>query len=71
MATGKLRVSVLELDGNMTMYDLKTLSVYDLIIRNSITVNGTLNVDGPFIIETRTSDPQSPENGRIWLRTDL
>ena len=26
---------------------------------------------GTLIIENRTSDPGSPETGRIWLRTDL
>ncbi|MFB6366198.1 hypothetical protein ACFCP7_19370 [Paenibacillus elgii] len=25
----------------------------------------------PFVIEVRTSDPISPEIGRIWLRSDL
>lgn len=29
-------------------------------------------IDGMgFNIEARTSDPTSPDNGRIWLRTDL
>ena len=42
------------------------------------TAGQTLRHDGTnwtasssFIIETRTSDPAAPENGRIWLRTDL
>ena len=26
---------------------------------------------GTLIIENRTSDPGAPEDGRIWLRTDL
>jgi len=32
---------------------------------------GGIIASGGLIIETRTSDPSSPENGRIWLRTDL
>lgn len=34
-------------------------------------VGGLTKTTGGLIIETRTSDPVSPENGRIWLRTDL
>lgn len=31
------------------------------------------DIDGkvPIVLETRTSDPLSPEDGRFWLRTDL
>ncbi len=31
---------------------------------------GVTRTAGGLIIETRTSDPASPENGRIWLRVD-
>ena len=34
-------------------------------------VGGTTKTTGGLIIETRTSDPVSPEDGRMWLRTDL
>lgn len=30
-----------------------------------------INAEGGLVIETRTSDPSSPETGQIWLRTDL
>ena len=32
---------------------------------------GEIKATGGLIIETRTSDPSSPQTGRIWLRTDL
>lgn len=32
---------------------------------------GSGNVTPYFLIEARTSDPTSPQNGQIWLRTDL
>ena len=32
---------------------------------------GPIKATGGLIIETRTSDSPSPENGRMWLRTDL
>ena len=32
---------------------------------------GIVSANGGLIIERRTSDPVSPENGRMWLRTDL
>ena len=34
-------------------------------------INGRLYTEGGLIIETGTSDPSTPEDGRIWLRTDL
>lgn len=34
-------------------------------------VGGPTKTTGGLIIETRTSDPVSPETGRMWLRTDL
>ncbi len=34
-------------------------------------IGGTTKTTGGLIIETRTSDPASPEDGRIWLRTDI
>jgi len=34
-------------------------------------VGGAIKATGGLIIETRTSDPASPVNGQIWLRTDL
>lgn len=34
-------------------------------------VGGPIKATGGLIIETRTSDPSSPETGRMWLRTDL
>ena len=34
-------------------------------------VGGPIKATGGLIIETRTSDPASPANGQIWLRTDL
>ena len=34
-------------------------------------VGGPIKATGGLIIETRTSDPASPETGRMWLRTDL
>ena len=34
-------------------------------------VGGAIKATGGLIIETRTSDPASPETGRMWLRTDL
>ena len=33
--------------------------------------NGAIKATGGLIIETRTDDPASPEDGRLWLRTDL
>ena len=45
--------------------------------RLSISNNGTINANGllkaaaGLVIENRTSDPASPVNGQIWLRTDL
>lgn len=35
------------------------------------TAPGEGNVGLGLIIETRTSDPVSPETGRMWLRTDI
>lgn len=32
---------------------------------------GPTKTTGGLIIETRTSDPASPETGRMWLRTDI
>ena len=32
---------------------------------------GITKTTGGLIIETRTTDPASPETGRMWLRTDL
>ena len=32
---------------------------------------GVIKATGGIIIELRTSDPASPQTGRIWLRTDL
>jgi hypothetical protein len=34
-------------------------------------VDGKLNLKGGLVIETRTSDPLTPEVGRMWLRSDL
>ncbi len=34
-------------------------------------VSAPIKAGGGLIIETRTSDPASPESGRMWLRTDL
>ena len=34
-------------------------------------VGGTTKTTGGLIIETRNTDPQNAENGRIWLRSDL
>lgn len=34
-------------------------------------VGGLTKTTGGLIIETRTSDPASPEVGRMWLRTDF
>jgi len=34
-------------------------------------VGGPIKATGGLIIETRTSDPASPETGRMWLRTDI
>lgn len=34
-------------------------------------VGGPIKATGGLIIETRTSNPTSPETGRMWLRTDL
>lgn len=34
-------------------------------------VNAPIKAGGGLILETRTSDPASPETGRMWLRTDL
>jgi len=38
---------------------------------NNFVAGGVTNTEGGLIIETRTGDPASPENGRMWLRTDL
>lgn len=40
---------------------------------NSLTINGSDGRmdDSPIKLDTRTSDPSSPEVGQIWLRTDL
>lgn len=32
---------------------------------------GTVSLGDELVIENRTSDPSSPETGRIWIRTDL
>lgn len=71
MALGKLRIGTLELDGDFTMADLKTLSVYDLIVRGNITIDGAFTVNGSFVIEKRTDNPTAPEIGQMWYRTDL
>lgn len=42
----------------------------DLAVKLEV-VGGTTKTTGGLIIETRTSDPASPEVGRVWLRTDL
>ena len=34
-------------------------------------VGGPIKATGGLILETRTSDPGSPQVGRMWLRTDL
>jgi len=34
-------------------------------------VGGVTKTTGGLVIETRTTDPTSPEVGRLWLRTDL
>jgi len=34
-------------------------------------VGGPIKATGGLIIETRTTDPSSPEQGQIWMRTDL
>jgi len=34
-------------------------------------VNAPIKAEGGLIIETRTTDPSTPETGRMWLRTDL
>ena len=34
-------------------------------------VGGAIKATGGFILETRTSDPVSPQVGQMWLRTDL
>lgn len=34
-------------------------------------VGGPIKATGGLIIETRTTNPTSPETGRMWLRTDL
>lgn len=34
-------------------------------------INAPIKAGGGLILETRTSDPASPETGRMWLRTDL
>jgi len=34
-------------------------------------VGGITKTTGGLIIETRTDDPASPQDGRLWLRTDL
>ena len=38
---------------------------------NNVTSNGLMYTAGGLQIENRTTDPVSPETGRIWLRTDL
>ncbi len=34
-------------------------------------VGGPINAGGGLIVEKTTSDPASPQDGRIWLRTDI
>src|SRR3989344_4767284 len=34
-------------------------------------VGGPIKATGGLIIETRNDDPDSPETGRMWLRTDI
>lgn len=38
---------------------------------SQIEMDTPLNASAGIIIETRTSDPENPETGRIWLRTDI
>jgi hypothetical protein len=42
-----------------------TAATYSLV-----TANAPVKTTGGLIIETRTSDPASPETGRIWLLTN-
>ena len=33
--------------------------------------SGVTSTEGGLIIETRTNNPANPEDGRMWLRTDI
>lgn len=59
-------------DDSVTADDLAAdASSLDKMSGGKINVSGGhVKIDG-LTIETRTSDPESPETGRIWLRTDL
>jgi len=43
----------------------------NLTVAFGAVIGGVTQTTGGLIVETRTSDPTSPANGRIWLRTDL
>lgn len=36
-----------------------------------VSVGSIVMVSGALVIESRTSDPTSPETGRMWIRSDL
>jgi hypothetical protein len=46
------------------------VSYSDVYFHQDLEVQGTIDASGGLILETRTSDPASPANGRIWLRVD-
>jgi hypothetical protein len=56
---------------NITSFSGAGGSSGQLLRSNGSTANW-INLDSSdFLIENRSSDPSSPSNGRIWLRTDL
>lgn len=69
---GAAKLSELEVDvdkdwGGHRIENLGAPDSNDDAARQDVREDETL----PLTLETRTSDPGSPEDGRIWLRTDL
>lgn len=54
--------------GNNLLY-LKSHADTTTIHETSSEIRG--DYDTPLILEKRTSDPESPAVGRMWIRTDL
>jgi hypothetical protein len=56
---GQVKLGGLSLNAYL---DATTLATYGLVVNNA-----PLKAAGGLIIETRASDPASPETGRMWL----
>ncbi|MDD4910165.1 MAG: hypothetical protein PHR44_05750 [Candidatus Omnitrophica bacterium] len=57
-------------DAEMTPRQKLTAAGYAVRAGKADEAEGKIKATGGLIIETRTSDPASPETGQVWLRTD-